>query len=431
MSNIIALIAHDGKKQEMLNLVKQHVSILRRYQLIAPENIAIQIQQEVNLSVQSILSPTLGGDIQIATQITTKEVAAVIFLLDTVHPQMHEPDIQLFLRACQLHDVPLAINTSTAKAILAKLNQTPIAHLIFNPVAGQGDPNQDLKLIRQLLKPQIQLKTVFTKPDINAGEQATSAIATGADLVIASGGDGTISAVAQAVMGTETPLGIIPRGTANAFSVALGIPTNIRGACETILAGTTKVVDAARCNNTPMLLLAGIGFEAETVERANREMKDKFGVLAYMLAGVQQLTEQEVFKAQIELDGVVSTVKSPAITIANVAPITSILAQGLGEVISNDSLLDVTIGISDTGAPKTPKAKFNAQIEGITALIDLFSSAIVKTPTQREDIVCLRTPRIKVTTDPPQKVVVDGEIIGTTPVEIECIPGGLTIFAPL
>jgi diacylglycerol kinase (ATP) len=58
-------------------------------------------------------------------------------------------------------------------------------------------------------------------------------------------------------------------------------------------------------------------------------------------------------------------------------------------------------------------------------------SQLVKTPIENEVLVCFRTNKIKVTATPPQKVVVDGEIIGTTPVEIVCIPDGLTLFAPL
>ena len=62
-------------------------------------------------------------------------------------------------------------------------------------------------------------------------------------------------------------------------------------------------------------------------------------------------------------------------------------------------------------------------------MLNLFGSALVKVAPNRPDIVHLRTKQLKVTTDPPQKIVVDGEIIGTTPVEIECIANGLTVFA--
>ncbi|ELS01594.1 methylglyoxal synthase [Xenococcus sp. PCC 7305] len=426
MSNTIALIAHDLKKAEMVVLVKQYEVILSRYQAIATGNTGNKIQEQTNLKVDCLLPGAMGGDMQIAAQVAIGEVAAVIFLLDSLGAQPQEPDIQTFLRICEVHDVPLATNLVTAKIVINSLSNKRIAHLIFNPISGQGNPDQDLALIKRLLKPQINLNVILTEPDIEPGEQAKEAIKSGTDLVIASGGDGTISAVAAAVMETDIPLGVIPRGTANAFSVALGIPTNINAACETILAGTTRVVDVARCNNIPMILLAGIGFEAEIVAKADREFKNQFGVFAYLLAGAQQFAAQETFEAQVEIDGQISNFQSAAMTVANAAPPTSILAQGWGETVEDDGLLDVTIGIRES-------QEFNlaSRLQAVNALASLFTSALIKQPINREDIICLRVPQIKISANPPQKVVVDGEIIGTTPVEIRCIPQGLTVFAPL
>jgi diacylglycerol kinase (ATP) len=82
-------------------------------------------------------------------------------------------------------------------------------------------------------------------------------------------------------------------------------------------------------------------------------------------------------------------------------------------------LLDVTIA--------TPPNR----LQGLNALTSLFASALVNVPTNREDIIRLRTPRLKITTEPPQKVAIDGEIIGTTPVELECLAQALTVISPL
>ena len=426
MSHTIALIAHDRKKDDLVALIKQHETVLSRYQAISTANTGQKIQQQTNFKVDCLLPGAMGGDIQIAAQVAIGEVAAVIFLIDSISAQPQEPDIQTFLRICEIHHVPLATNLATARAIIDSLSTKRIAHLIFNPISGQGNPDQDLALIKKILQPQIQLNVILTEPEIEPGEQAKAAIQNGTDLIIASGGDGTVSAVAAAVMETNIPLGVIPRGTANAFSVAMGIPTNLNAACETILAETTKIVDVARCNDVPMILLAGIGFEAEMVAKADRDLKNQFGVLAYLLAGAQQFTTQEAFEAQIEIDGQVKSFSSAALTVANAAPPTSILAQGWGETLVDDGLLDVTIGVR-----QSQESNLATSLQAVNALADLFTSALVKQPTNREDILCLRVPQIKISANPPQKVVVDGEIIGTTPVEIHCIPQGLTIFAPL
>ena len=426
MPTTLALIAHDSQKEALISFVGDYSELLSRYQIIATKTTGDRLAQATSLEIQSLLPGNMGGDVQIAARVAEGEVAAVICLADSLNTDNYRADVSTLLRICHLHDVPIATNLATARAVVLSLAKSRIAHLIFNPISGQGNPNQDLKLIRQILEPQIQVNVIFTDTEVTPGQQAKDAIISGADLVIASGGDGTVSAVAESVMQTDIPLGIIPRGTANAFSVALGIPTNLRAACETILAGTTRQVDVATCNGLPMVLLGGIGFEAESVERANREMKNRFGVLAYLVAGMQQIADQESFSAELEINGETNHFDCVAITVANAAPPTSVMAQGFGEVITDDGLLDVTIGLSPTEAQG-----IGARLQGVGAIADLFTSAMVKRPTQHEDILSLRIPKIKVTTTPPQKVVVDGEIIGTTPVEFDCINKGLTILAPI
>lgn len=293
------------------------------------------------------------------------------------------------------------------------------ACLIFNPVAGQSDPEQDLLKIRALLEKEIELDIRLTTPEVNAGQLAKEAVQEGVQMIIASGGDGTLSAAAAAVVGTDIPLGVISRGTANAFASALMIPDTIEDACQTILEGRRKVVDTAVCNGKPMVLLAGVGFEAEMVAKADRDTKNRLGALAYILAGVQQLQEFETFETRIETDDKVILATAGAVTIANAAPPTSILAQGPAGIIYDDGLLDLTVV-----APAT-------RARAIASAYHLLKTAFQGSAAERDDIGYLRTKHIKVTTDPPQKVVLDGEIIGTTPIEVECIPGGLTLFVPI
>ncbi|MEE3717546.1 methylglyoxal synthase [Tumidithrix elongata RA019] len=435
MPTSIALIAHDNQKADLVALVQKYRGTVIRYHVIATANTGKQLQAVTGIAIELVRSKQDGGDLEIVARILAGEVACVICLFDPNQTHASVPDLLTLLRVCKIHNVPLATNLATADAVLQAFSKSRVAHLIFNPVAGQGNPDWDLALIRQILEPQVHLKVIFTKPDINPGDQAKASIAAiqkrnasvpGTDFMIASGGDGTISAVANALIDTDIPLGIIPRGTANAFSVALGIPTGLKQACETILTGNTCIVDAARCNGFPMILLAGIGFEAETVERADRDMKNLLGPLAYLVAGAQQLLEQKPFTVEVEIDGAIEQFQCGAMTIANAAPPTSVLAQGLGEVIPHDGLLDVTIGIA-----KNENLNIADWLLAIDAIGKLFTSALVKTQIENEGLVCFRTAQIKVTANPPQKVVVDGEIIGMTPVEITCIPGGLTLFAPM
>ena len=295
---------------------------------------------------------------------------------------------------------------------------TRSACLIFNPVAGQGDSEQDLATIKKILEPEFDLDIQFTTPEVEAGELARKAIEDNAEIIIASGGDGTVSAVAEALIEKDIPLGAIARGTANAFANALGIPDTIEEACQVIVDGATKKVDTGICNGKPMVLLAGIGFEAETVDDADREAKNSMGMLAYVMSGFKQLREFEKFATIIETDEKIIEVDANAVTIANAAPPTSILAHGTAGVIYDDGLLDVTI--------VTPQTRASA----IAISYHLLQTASNDEAAERDDIGYLRTKWVKVITDPPQKVVLDGEIIGTTPIEVECIPNGLTVFTP-
>jgi YegS/Rv2252/BmrU family lipid kinase len=292
------------------------------------------------------------------------------------------------------------------------------ACLIFNPVAGQGNPELELAEIQLLLESEIDLDIYLTTVEIDADELADAAVKRGVEMLIASGGDGTLSAVAAAVVGTNIPLGIISRGTANAFAAALGIPDTLAAACETILQGKTRNIDIGYCNERPMVLLAGIGFEAYTIERANREAKNRFGMLAYVLAGIQELRNFQTFEVEIETEDKIIKTSAAAVTVANAAPPTSVLAQGPAGIFFDDGLLDLTIvaPINQAGA--------------IAATFHLFQTASTGTPVERNDIGYLRGKQFKITTNPPQKVVLDGEIVGSTPIEIKCLPAGLTIVVP-
>ncbi|MCG6136740.1 MAG: YegS/Rv2252/BmrU family lipid kinase [Nostoc sp. LLA-1] len=292
------------------------------------------------------------------------------------------------------------------------------ACLIFNPVAGQGDPETELVQIRAILEPEIDLDIYFTTEELDADKLAQAAVERGVDAIIASGGDGTLSAAATAVVGTDIPFGIISRGTANAFAAALTIPDTIDAACQTILQGATRRVDAAYCNGRPMVLLAGVGFEADTVELADRDAKKRFGVMAYILAGVQQLRNLQSFDVEIETDDRIIKTSASAVTVANAAPASSVFAQGPAGILYDDGLLDLTI--------VAPASKAGA----VAAAFHLFQTAATGNAVERDDIGYLRGDTFKITTDPPQKVVVDGEMIGKTPIEIYCVPAGLKIFVP-
>lgn len=114
----IALIAHDAKKNELVQLVKQWRAFLARHALVATENTGGVIEREVALSVNKMLSGPRGGDLQIGALAATGEIRAIIFLRDPLSAHAHEPDISALMKVCDVHNVPLATNKATASMLL-------------------------------------------------------------------------------------------------------------------------------------------------------------------------------------------------------------------------------------------------------------------------------------------------------------------------
>lgn len=114
----LALIGHDSKKEDLVQLVKGHREELTEIELVATRATGRLIQSRAGLPVKLMQSGTLGGDQQIGALVATGEVAAVIFLRDPLMARPHEPDIAAVHRVCDVHNVPLATNLATAEAIL-------------------------------------------------------------------------------------------------------------------------------------------------------------------------------------------------------------------------------------------------------------------------------------------------------------------------
>ena len=117
----IALIAHDGKKDDMIRFARQHRDALARFRLIATGTTGERIQQATGLPVERMLSGPYGGDAQIAAQVAQGGIAGVFFLVDPLYAHPHEPDISSLLRICNVYDIPLATNEASARFVLAGL----------------------------------------------------------------------------------------------------------------------------------------------------------------------------------------------------------------------------------------------------------------------------------------------------------------------
>ena len=119
---VLALIAHDAKKEEMIHLAKRHQEKLARIALVATSGTGKLIKARTGLPILLMQSGPHGGDQQIGAMVASGDVKAVVFLRDPLMAQPHEPDITALLRICDVHNVPVATNLATAEAVL---------HLLF------------------------------------------------------------------------------------------------------------------------------------------------------------------------------------------------------------------------------------------------------------------------------------------------------------
>lgn len=120
---VLALVAHDEKKDDLIRLVRQYRSTLARIHLIATSNTGSQLGEELGVPVESVQSGPQGGDIQIGARIVDGDVDAVVFLRDPLTAHPHEPDIQALMKVCDVHGVPLATNIASAEILLRSLSQ--------------------------------------------------------------------------------------------------------------------------------------------------------------------------------------------------------------------------------------------------------------------------------------------------------------------
>lgn len=292
--------------------------------------------------------------------------------------------------------------------------------LILNPNSGistvtekRMSPEETERTILEGLRVSgIEPQVLHTTPEDGGEGMAKRAAHDGAELVIASGGDGTIHAVANGLVGTQNILGIIPTGTMNNLAHSLNIPDTLPAACFTIANGETRTIDVGKINDHTFLEVAGVGLEAALFSAAE-EIKHP-GLLSTLhgtLSGLKTLFGFKAARVRITVDGVKhSSYNALQVTICN-APFYGAHLQVAPEILMDDGLLDVVIYSNFS------KAEY---------LRHAVSISQGRRPYQPK-IKRLRVRSLRVTADRPLEIQADGEPCGYTPAEVTVLPAALRI----
>lgn len=121
---MIALIAHDQKKPELLGFVRKHVDFFRQHPLVATGSTGRLLSEELGLTIERVAHGPNGGDLVIGGRVVIGEIHAILFFRDPLTAQPHEPDVSALMRVCDVHRIPLATNLATAEAVVQFLSST-------------------------------------------------------------------------------------------------------------------------------------------------------------------------------------------------------------------------------------------------------------------------------------------------------------------
>ena len=243
------------------------------------------------------------------------------------------------------------------------------------------------------------------------------AIQRGFDTIVAAGGDGTVSAVANGVIGSPACLGIIPLGTANVLARELSIPRELHEACA-LLTGTHEVasIDAMRVDDKHYFTQIGIGVDAVMIRDTSTEHKKWLGVGAYIWTATLRTIGFRAHRFSISADGQRARPRALQVLLANSGTLgASGLRWGPG-VRVDDGKIDVCILRART----------------LLNFLSVGWSVIQGRHKEDRNIQYLTAHRtVAVSTDRPLPVQGDGEVIGETPLEVRVVPGSLRVVVPV
>lgn len=291
--------------------------------------------------------------------------------------------------------------------------------VVLNPVSGLTDPDAARNtIINYCEEHKWECEIYETQKNEDLRQVVHDALKKGVDIVIASGGDGTVSEVVSGMVNSNVPMGILPAGTGNNLARDLSIPLDLAQAMA--LLGDDhdiQTMDVMEVNKKKYFVLnVSVGISSQTMHDTKRKEKRRFGMFAYLYRAIGSIIRSNMHRFQVVVD------KKPIRFRATEVMLTSHKLMGLQpqfdgvEVDANDGRLDMFIVRAQT-------------LPGYLKVLFRFIR-----PTSPDDDPNLRYVEvhesIQIKSDVPLPVQADGEVLGNTPVEVNLIPHALQVIVP-
>ena len=282
--------------------------------------------------------------------------------------------------------------------------------VILNPTAGSPEHVRSWQERAKSLAGDCPIRVTSHSGEAEA--LARRAVEEGFARIVAAGGDGTVSQVANGLAGSNAILGVLPMGSVNVFAMELGLPLHNLQRCWDIIEDTNlRLVDMPSANEKYFVQLAGVGLDAQVVKETSLAFKRSFGPLSYLISAAQIAARQPP-KLRIESEH--TSVEEGSFVLVGNGRLYGGPFPFFKQAVIDDGLFDVVI------------FKRLGYLEIIRYLQDVVFSADIKVP----EIEYFQTRQLRITSEQDVPVELDGELAGNCPVDFRIRKRALRVLAP-
>jgi YegS/Rv2252/BmrU family lipid kinase len=294
-----------------------------------------------------------------------------------------------------------------------------LSHLfvVLNPMAGNSTADDIRAALERHFSTDSWTQEIYeTTGDEEVSDIVRAALERGCDLVVAAGGDGTVSEVAEALMHSDVPLGIIPVGTANVLARELELPLDLEDACALLVGEhATNSIDAMQVGDKAFFLQIGVGIDSLMIRDTDRAAKRRFGRAAYLWTALKWLIGYQPRRFTIAVDGRRLRPRAAQVLIANGGVLGMPPFSWGPHIRPDDGRIDVCV----------------VSAHALTDYLRVGWQVLIGHRQRSQNIRYYSAERsVIIDADRPLPVQADGEILGETPVQVQVVPDAVAVVVP-